>query len=75
MIFEIGGYTDDTGPDDLNVRLSFARANAVKWYLVGRGVSPDRLAAWGYGPADPAAGNATAEGRARNRRVELRRLH
>jgi outer membrane protein OmpA-like peptidoglycan-associated protein len=42
---------------------------------MGRGVDPHRLVARGYGPADPVASNAMAEGRARNRRVELRRLN
>jgi outer membrane protein OmpA-like peptidoglycan-associated protein len=70
---EIAGYTDNTGSTAINVRLAAARADAVRSYLVRRGVSPDRMVAKGYGPASPVASNATPEGRAQNRRVELHR--
>jgi outer membrane protein OmpA-like peptidoglycan-associated protein len=68
---EIAGYTDNTGSAGLNTRLSAARALAVRSYLARKGVAPGRMTAKGYGPANPVASNATAEGRAENRRVEL----
>jgi outer membrane protein OmpA-like peptidoglycan-associated protein len=71
---EVAGYTDNTGSARTNRRLSRERADAVRAYLVRGGVAGSRLVARGYGPADPVASNATEEGRARNRRVELRRL-
>ena len=71
---EVAGYTDNTGSATVNRRLSLARADAVRTYLVRHGVAEARLTARGYGPADPVDSNATAAGRARNRRVELHRL-
>lgn len=71
---EIAGYTDNTGSAAVNRRLSNARALAVRAYLARKGVSPARMTANGYGPANPVASNATAEGRAENRRVELHQL-
>jgi OOP family OmpA-OmpF porin len=71
---EVAGYTDDTGSRAVNERLSRARAESVRAFLVSAGVPGDRLTARGYGPAEPIASNATAEGRALNRRVELRRV-
>jgi len=56
------------------MRLSSRRAEAVRDYLVMKGVDASRLSARGYGPSAPVASNATAEGRTRNRRVELKRL-
>jgi len=70
----VAGHTDNTGSAATNRRLSLERATAVRRYLMLRGVPGDRLVAQGYGPSSPVAPNATAEGRARNRRVELRRL-
>ena len=58
-----------------NMSLSLSRAVSVRSYLVGRGVPEDRLTAKGYGPDEPVASNETPEGRAQNRRVELRRLN
>lgn len=71
---EIGGHTDSTGRDEYNLQLSARRAEAVRAYLVRQGVGPDRLVARGYGETRPIADNATAEGRSRNRRVELKRI-
>ncbi len=72
---EIRGYTDSYGSNALNKRLSQNRATAVKDYLVRKGVDPSRLNAVGYGEADPIADNRTAEGREKNRRVELHRIN
>ena len=71
---EIGGHTDSQASDAYNQKLSQARAEAVKTYLVGQGIAADRLTAKGYGEKKPIADNKTADGRARNRRVELTRL-
>jgi len=65
------GYTDSIGSDAYNLGLSERRANAVKTYLVSKGVPADRIYTEGKGKADPIASNATAEGRAKNRRVEI----
>jgi outer membrane protein OmpA-like peptidoglycan-associated protein len=67
----VDGYTDSIGSDGYNQRLSMQRANAVKAYLEAHGVAASRLTAKGFGKSDPVANNATAEGRAQNRRVEL----
>jgi outer membrane protein OmpA-like peptidoglycan-associated protein len=72
---EVVGHTDNTGSIALNRRLSRARAESVRQYLVSKGVAEDRLQARGMGPDQPVASNRTAEGRAQNRRVELRRLN
>jgi outer membrane protein OmpA-like peptidoglycan-associated protein len=71
---EVGGYTDSQGSAAYNQRLSLARARAVRTYLSGRGVAAGQLVAVGYGETQPVASNSTAEGRAQNRRVELRRI-
>jgi outer membrane protein OmpA-like peptidoglycan-associated protein len=68
---QITGYTDDRGDAQKNVALSAARAEAVKAYLVGKGVAAERLITRGLGSANPVADNKTAEGRAMNRRVEI----
>ncbi len=71
---EIQGHTDNLGDKIANLRLSQQRADAVKAYLVKKGISSERLRAVGYGEEFPIADNRTAEGRERNRRVELRRI-
>lgn len=68
---EVGGYTDNVGSRDYNVRLSGSRAAAVVAAVVAQGVAAGRLSAAGYGPDKPIADNGTDEGRAKNRRVEL----
>jgi outer membrane protein OmpA-like peptidoglycan-associated protein len=67
----IEGHTDDTGPRDNNVKLSKARAESVRRYLIGRGVNPQRLNAKGFGPDKPIIDEKTPEARAKNRRVEF----
>jgi OOP family OmpA-OmpF porin len=69
---EIAGHTDSQGDAELNRKLSQQRADAVRKYLISGGVSPDQVTAKGYGEDEPVAGNDTADGRAQNRRVELR---
>ncbi|HXV75816.1 MAG TPA: OmpA family protein [Candidatus Polarisedimenticolaceae bacterium] len=71
---EVGGFTDSSGNDGYNLALSHKRAEAVRAQLIAQGVAPERLTTRGYGEASPIADNTTTEGRARNRRVELRRL-
>jgi len=67
----IDGHTDNVGKESANVDLSMRRAIAVNDYLVKKGIPQNRLAASGYGPSKPVATNNTAEGRQKNRRVEL----
>jgi len=67
----IEGYTDSQGKDAYNVDLSQRRADAVRTYLVTNGYPPDLIVAHGAGKTMPVADNATAEGRANNRRVEI----
>ena len=71
---EIRGHTDSVGRHRRNLTLSQARADVVRLYLNQRGVALDRMVARGFGPDIPVATNRTEAGRARNRRVELRRL-
>lgn len=68
---EVAGHTDSMGSDAYNMKLSQQRAEAVRNFLISRGVAADRLTAKGYGEAQPVADNATEEGRFKNRRVEL----
>jgi OOP family OmpA-OmpF porin len=71
MHIRIEGHTDNRGSQGYNVRLSQTRADSVKGYLVGKGISSDRMEAKGYGPDQPIDTNKTAAGRERNRRVEF----
>ena len=68
----VEGHTDNAGDDDANMRLSQDRANAVKDYLVSKGINADRIAAEGFGETQPIADNNTSSGRMKNRRIELR---
>jgi OOP family OmpA-OmpF porin len=71
---EVQGHTDSTGKAEYNQRLSERRAQSVVNYLVSKGIAAERLIPKGYGLTRPIASNNTAEGRARNRRVELKPL-
>jgi outer membrane protein OmpA-like peptidoglycan-associated protein len=68
----VAGHTDNVGSPASNLRLSRNRADGVVAQLVSKGISPDRLTAEGYGQESPVADNATAEGRAQNRRIAIR---
>ena len=71
MKVEIRGHTDNVGRARDNQKLSAHRAEAVKGYLVAKGIEAGRIAARGYGATKPRASNATENGRARNRRIEF----
>jgi outer membrane protein OmpA-like peptidoglycan-associated protein len=70
---EVAGHTDTTGPRELNERLSLQRAEVVKAFLIENGMAAERMTTRGYAWDQPVASNATAPGRAQNRRTELRR--
>ena len=65
------GHTDSIGSNEYNQKLSIRRSEAVKAYLVGKGIDGNRIQAGGKGETAPVADNLAAEGRARNRRVEI----
>lgn len=67
----IEGHTDDRGKRDKNLTLSQKRADAVKWYLVDKGIAPDRIDTVGHGPDVPVDPKKTAKARAKNRRIEF----
>jgi len=71
---EVAGHCDAVNTDEYNLKLSHARANAVRDYLMSKGVPAEQLVAKGYGESQPIADNKTAAGRAENRRVELKRI-
>jgi len=68
---QVEGYTDPTGNDEYNIKLSQQRADAIRDHLVAQGVPAASVTAIGYGKANPVASNDTADGRQENRRVEL----
>ena len=70
-LVSVEGYTDSRGADDMNLKLSQDRANAVRDYLLSQGVKQEKIRAIGRGEANPVASNDTPEGRANNRRVEI----
>ena len=67
----VEGHTDSTGSAETNRVLSQRRADSVKEFLVSRGMQSDQITTKGMGPSEPVASNATAEGRANNRRVDI----
>jgi len=71
-LIDVYGHTDSTGSDAYNMTLSQNRAQAVADYLSSRGVAPARIRAQGFGKTRPVASNGTEEGRAANRRVEIK---
>lgn len=72
LVVEVAGHTDSVGAADYNLSLSERRAVTVRDYLINAGAAEAKSYARGYGEADPVADNGTSEGRAKNRRVELR---
>ena len=75
MIVEIGGHTDKIGDNHSNQKLSEARANVVRTYLLEKGIAPGRITAVGYGEMRPVASNDAPEGRQKNRRTEVKILN
>ena len=73
-IVEIRGYTDNVGKAEDNQLLSERRAEAVRRYLISKGISADRITALGFGERYPIADNSTPQGRAKNRRIEFIRV-
>ncbi|WP_028641068.1 OmpA family protein [Novosphingobium acidiphilum] len=71
-LIDVYGHTDSTGTDPYNQTLSENRARVVADYLTGRGVNPARIRSTGFGKTQPVASNDTPEGRAANRRVEIK---
>ena len=68
---ELGGHTDNVGADAANLTLSDEPANAVRDFVVAKGIAADRITAKGYGETKPVASNDSEEGRAQNRRTEV----
>ena len=73
MKLEIQGHTDNVGGDEYNQKLSESRATSVVTWLTNKGIAQGRLTAQGYGMKQPIADNGSDEGRAQNRRVELKK--
>jgi outer membrane protein OmpA-like peptidoglycan-associated protein len=71
LAIQVEGFTDSTGTDEINERLSRQRASEVGEYLISQGVTSDRVSTRGYGASYPVASNDTRDGRQQNRRVEL----
>lgn len=74
MVIEIAGHTDNVGDEVANLKLSQSRANVITNYLVKKGISKERLVARGYGESQPIANNDSGDGRAKNRRTEVKIL-
>jgi OmpA-OmpF porin, OOP family len=72
LVIEIAGHTDNVGNPESNQKLSEARANEVRNYLIKKGVAADRIQAKGYGDTQPIASNDSDAGRQKNRRTEVR---
>jgi outer membrane protein OmpA-like peptidoglycan-associated protein len=71
LSLQIEGHTDSVGSDQMNQQLSERRADSVRDFLIAQGVAGSAVTAKGFGKADPVASNDTADGRQKNRRVEL----
>lgn len=71
---EIGGHTDSSGVEEKNVILSQQRADAIRDYLIKNGIPAANVVAKGYGSAQPIADNQTAEGKQKNRRIEVKKI-
>ncbi|HCS20560.1 MAG TPA: hypothetical protein DIW47_08370 [Bacteroidetes bacterium] len=74
IVIELGGHSDSIGSEEANEKLSQDRVNSVKSYLVNKGINTQRIQAVGYGETQPVASNHNEEGRALNRRVEVKIL-
>lgn len=72
MEIEIAGHTDNVGDKDANLKLSQERAEAVRAYLIKKGIDASRITAKGYGDTKPVADNSTDTGKQQNRRTEVR---
>ncbi len=72
LVIEIAGHTDNVGTYENNLKLSQARAESVRNYLLSKGISPERVQARGYADTQPVASNDTEQGKAKNRRTEVR---
>jgi len=74
IVVEISGHTDNVGSNANNQKLSERRANAVKAWLVAKGISADRITAVGYGEEHPRVSNDSEDNRRLNRRIEFKRI-
>jgi OmpA-OmpF porin, OOP family len=74
MQIQIQGHTDNVGNDEVNLKLSQDRADAVKKYLVTKGINESRVQAKGFGPTRPIADNSSEQGKSKNRRTSLKVL-
>ncbi|MFT4600227.1 MAG: OOP family OmpA-OmpF porin [Arenicella sp.] len=72
--FEVSGHTDSDGSEKSNADLSLARAESVMTYLIEKGVTAEQLVAKGYGESNPIADNSSEEGKAQNRRTEMKKI-
>ena len=72
LVIEVAGHTDNIGSDESNKKLSKARADAVKQYLIGKGIAATRISTQGYGADRPVALNDSDSNRQLNRRTEVR---